>query len=89
MFLAQQGFQVTGVDFVPQALENAAARAAAAKVADSTRWMRQDMYKVPALEPAPSDAQDNILSDSTETIAAAKTLGGPFDFVVDHMVSRY
>ena len=42
IWLAQQGWEVLGVDVSPTALERAAAAAAAANVADLTTWSRRD-----------------------------------------------
>lgn len=43
IWLAQQGWTVTGVDISAAALEHAAAEAAAAGVADRIEWRRQDL----------------------------------------------
>ena len=43
IWLAQQGWQVTGVDIAAAALDHAAAEAEAAGVADRVRWRRHDL----------------------------------------------
>ncbi|MGK4906862.1 class I SAM-dependent methyltransferase [Streptomyces albus] len=56
LWLARQGWQVTGVDISHVALERAAAAAAAAGVADRVTWMRAD----PAETPLPAGAFDLV-----------------------------
>ncbi len=47
VFLAQNGFDVTGVDFSKVALRKAQDRSVAADVAERTHWIRADLTKVP------------------------------------------
>ena len=47
VFLAQHGFDATGVDFSPVALDKARSAAADAGVASETRWIRADLTTLP------------------------------------------
>jgi cyclopropane fatty-acyl-phospholipid synthase-like methyltransferase len=54
IWLAERGWEVTGVDFAPTALERAAVHAEAAGVADRIRWVHADVTQW-APEPASFD----------------------------------